>query len=140
MAGGFCDPISERTQCWGAMCELTSIADGRLRTTNATLAHANADRQVRNLLKRAYEEHSGAVASLRNKTARGNSCAGGRTPAQIHVQGVCFRLIEPIPAATFSPLLPETLSGCSENDLSNPPTSTFAPTPTPAVAPALTPT
>lgn len=36
------------------MCELTSIADGRLRTTNATLAHANVGRQVRKLLKRAY--------------------------------------------------------------------------------------
>ena len=44
-----------------------------------------------------------------------------------------------MPAATFKPLLPSTLSGCSVIDLSKPPISTFAPTPTPTVAPAVTP-
>ncbi len=32
-------------------------------------------------------------------------------PAQVHVQGVYFKLIDPTPAATFNPLLSETLSG-----------------------------
>lgn len=51
-----------------------------------------------------------------------------------------LRLISPIPAATFKPVLPWTLSGCSAMDLSNPPTSAFAPTPTPTVALAVAPT
>lgn len=63
-----------------------------------------------------------------------------RTLARVSFQGTYFSEIEPMPAATFKPLFPETLSGCSENDLSKPPTSTLAPTPTPAVALALTPT
>ena len=39
-----------------------------------------------------------------------------------------------MPAATFRPLLPSTLSGCSAMDLSRPPISTLAPRPTPTVA------
>ena len=53
--------------------------------------------------------------------------------------GSYFRLIAPMPAATFRPLLPSNDTGCRAIDLSRPPTSTFAPTPTPTVALAVAP-
>jgi hypothetical protein len=43
------------------------------------------------------------------------------------------------PAATLRPVLPSMLSGCSAIDPSNPPTSIWAPNPSPTVALAVTP-
>ena len=44
-----------------------------------------------------------------------------------------------MPAATLRPTPPEMLTGCNETVLPEPPTRTFAPTPTPAAALAVTP-
>jgi len=48
-------------------------------------------------------------------------------------------VIEPMPAATFSPVLPSMLSGCSAIVLFEPPISALAPRPTPTVALAVPP-
>ena len=70
---------------------------------------------------------------------------GGDPPGLSHdrerrAYGAACRLIEPMPAATFRPLEPSTLSGCRAMDLSKPPTRALAPTPTPTVAWAEAPT
>src|SRR5215472_13577323 len=49
------------------------------------------------------------------------------------------RLMAPIPAATFKPVLPSILSGCSDIVRFEPPMSTLAPAPTPTVALAVAP-
>src|SRR5258706_6885845 len=53
--------------------------------------------------------------------------------------GLYARVIEPTPAAMLRPVAPSMLSGCRLMVLFEPPTSTLALAPTPAVAPAVTP-
>src|SRR5579883_3475212 len=62
-----------------------------------------------------------------------------RPKARRYGDGTHCRLTEAIPAATLRPVVPSMLTGCSETALLLPPTSTFAPTPTPAVACAVAP-
>ena len=70
---------------------------------------------------------------------RGDRRLPGPLPIESVFYGACFRLIEPMPAATFRPVEPSTLSGCRATDLSSPPISTLAPRPTPTVAWAVAP-
>src|SRR5512140_1414567 len=105
-------------------------------TSMVSKADNSVQRNVRALRVRAaaLQAGGGECGTVDERRLRGRLSA-----AQSSVQRLCLRVIEPTPAATFNPLSPDTLSGCSANDLSNPPTKAFAPTPTPSVALALPP-
>ena len=80
------------------------------------------------------------LAAGRREPARGpvNRAAPFRTAAG-HTYLTGFSVTDAMPAATFRPTLPSTLTGCRVICLLLPPTSTLAPAPTPTVADAVAP-
>ena len=78
------------------------------------------------------------TAALISKAAP--MCRGGLgDPNGRPVYGAACNVIDATPAATLSPVVPSMLSGCSAIVLLLPPTRALAPSPTPTVAPAVTP-